>query len=313
MRLWPKSSACADSMQSMPSSAQAPAPPDPPATPQLYGWFFAAMPGLVLGSALQLQQPVLFQALIYLWLMLTAPALLVVGLVWPGRFRGRWSLWLVGLVVAVSAFGLCGWRATVFMGNTLPPALEGRDVLVTGVVSVMPQRNEAGLRLRLAVESAQLDGSPVVLPPLLDLGWYGGVLEDAASEGDSLRGGRNTEPPGTLRAGERWRMLVRLKAPHGLRNPHGFDYELWLWEQGVQATGYVRNGPRDPAPQRLAVTWRHPVEQARQHVRDAVFQRLEAEPGTPETKVAGLVAALVVGDQRAIDRWPLTIKFESEI
>jgi competence protein ComEC len=51
---------------------------------------------------------------------------------------------------------------------------------------------------------------------------------------------------------------VRLKAPHGNLNPHGFDYELWLWEQGLQATGYVRAGPRDAPPQRIETTWRHP-------------------------------------------------------
>jgi competence protein ComEC len=47
-------------------------------------------------------------------------------------------------------------------------------------------------------------------------------------------------------------MTVRLKAPHGARNPHGFDQELWLWEHGLQAVGYVRNGWRDAPPERLA-------------------------------------------------------------
>ncbi len=77
---------------------------------------------------------------------------------------------------------------------------------------------------------------------MIDVSWYGGVLRDAQGLVDLQR-----QPP-ELRAGERWRMTVRLKAPHGLRNPHGFDYELWLWEQGVQATGYVRAGPKDQPP-----------------------------------------------------------------
>ena len=51
---------------------------------------------------------------------------------------------------------------------------------------------------------------------------------------------RPAPAPGTLA------VAVRLKAPHGHINPHGFDYELWLWEQGVQATGYVRAGPARP-------------------------------------------------------------------
>ncbi|MBC7602864.1 MAG: DNA internalization-related competence protein ComEC/Rec2, partial [Ramlibacter sp.] len=96
--------------------------------------------------------------------------------------------------------------------------------------------------------------------------------------------------------GERWSMTVRLKAPHGNLNPNGFDYELWLWEQGLQATGYVRNGAKDAAPRRVADTWLHPVERARQRVRDAIYEKVA------DRKAAGILAALVVGDQNAIDR-----------
>jgi competence protein ComEC len=92
------------------------------------------------------------------------------------------------------------------------------------------------------------------LPPRLQLGWYGSS-------------GRDRQ----LRAGDRWAFTVRLKAPHGNLNPHGFDYELWLWEQGVRATGYVREDARDPPPQRLAEAVGHPVERARQAVRDAIL------------------------------------------
>ena len=91
-------------------------------------------------------------------------------------------------------------------------------------------------------------------------------------------------------------MGVRLKAPHGTSNPHGFDYELWLWEQGLQATGYVRSGPRDVPAQQLGQTWSHPVELARQAVRDRILERVA------DRKAAGLIAALVVGDQNAIER-----------
>ena len=91
-------------------------------------------------------------------------------------------------------------------------------------------------------------------------------------------------------------MTVRLKAPHGNSNPHGFDYELWLWEQDLQATGYVRAGPRDTPPKKLATTWSHPIERARQAVREAIFERVD------NRQLAGVLAALVVGDQNAIER-----------
>lgn len=65
-------------------------------------------------------------------------------------------------------------------------------------------------------------------------------------------------------------MTVRLRAPHWSRNPNGFDYELWLWERGVQAGAYVRAGNTDPEAQRLGQTWTHPVAVLRQSVRERI-------------------------------------------
>ena len=108
---------------------------------------------------------------------------------------------------------------------------------------------------------------------------------------------------GDIRAGERWQLVARLKAPHGNLNPHGFDYELWLWEQGIGATGYLRATPREAArgdgPVKIGETWRHPFEAARQLMRDAIFERIS---GGFSPQLAGVVAALAVGDQAAIDR-----------
>ncbi|MBC5782455.1 ComEC/Rec2 family competence protein [Ramlibacter sp. USB13] len=244
------------------------------------------MLGVVLGAGVQLQQPELWPIATYAGVAVGALALLLAA--W--RSLGAWRPAAALLLAAASAFGMTGWRAAAYLADGLDPALEGRDLLVTGIVAAMPHRNEAGLRFRFEVESAHLAGSAVRLPPLALVGWYGGA--DAAGE---------TAPdpqrlPADVRAGERWRFALRPKAPHGQRNPHGFDYELWLWEEGVQSTAAVRSGVRDPPPQRLDATWRHPVEQARQSVRDAIFRRV-AEPA-----LAGVLAALVVGDQGAIER-----------
>ena len=196
----------------------------------------------------------------------------------------------VFLALALFSFGETGLRAIVYQGGALEPALEGRDVQLSGVVVQMPQRNEAGLRFRLRVESATLDGAPVTIPNLIDGGWYGGVY----ATGTEVMGLQRQ--PQDIRAGERWQMVVRLKAVHGSRNPHGFDYELWLWEQGVQATAYVRAGARDAPPVLLGQTWRYPVALARQTVRDRIFADVS------ERQIAGVIAALVAGDQGAIER-----------
>ncbi|QTN30521.1 DNA internalization-related competence protein ComEC/Rec2 [Rhodoferax sp. AJA081-3] len=245
------------------------------------------MLGLVLGTALQLQQGPLFAWQGYAAIVVLAPVIYACNAIKNAAIA--WRCVVTALALGLLGFGATGLRATVYLHQALDPALEGRDVRVTGVVARLPQRNESGLRFRLQVESAQLDGQPVQVPPRVDVGWYG---DTAAQTGDTT--GRL--PPPDLRAGERWQMTLRLKAPHGARNPHGFDYELYLWEQGVQATAYVRTSAKDVLPQRLEQTWQYPVVLARQVVRERIYQQV------PERAVAGMLAALVVGDQTAIDR-----------
>ena len=263
-------------------------------------WLAPGLLGWLLGTALQVAQPALWSPWVYIGCVLLA--LILIGLVAIKKVALRWRRrrWLSALLCGLLlAWGSCGLRAGYFLQTALAPELEGRDVAVVGLVAAMPQPSDTGLRFRLQVESAQVDGVPVVVPPRIDLAWYGGVL--ASGWGGSAQLLELQRLPEALRAGERWQMTVRLKAPHGGRNPHGFDFELWLWEQGVQATGYVRAGPKDAAPQRLARTWQHPVEQARQAVRDAIYQQVA------DRRLAGVLAALVVGDQGAIERadWEL--------
>ncbi len=261
----------------------------------------AGLLGAVLGAALQLQQPQLWPGLVYGAVL--AAGVVLFGCMRAASRRRRWggpAATAQAVFAGVLAmFALCGLRSVDFAAQGLAPALEGQDLRVTGVVAAMPQTNEAGTRIRMEVEVARLDGAAVTLPPRIDLAWYGGPFRDAAGGMELQR------TPPALKAGDRWTLTVRLKAPHGLRNPHGFDYELWMWEQGVQATGYVRAGPKDEPPEFVATTWRHPVERARQLVRDAIFDRLARDPegGDPaRARIAGVVAALVTGDQRAIDR-----------
>jgi competence protein ComEC len=247
----------------------------------------AAMAGFILGTALQLQQAALWREAVYAALVATALAGWLALRPLERMRRGALVLLAALLIGGMAGSGLAGWRAVSFAAHALPAALEGSDLVVTGVVAQMPLRNESGMRFALEVESARWPGTaddrraPPAVPPRISLGWYA----DAGGAG-----------PAPAHAGERWRLPVRLKAPHGTLNPHGFDYELRLWEQGEQATGYVRANVRDAAPERIGATWRHPVERAREAVRDAILQRIA------DRQSAGVIAALVTGDQNAIER-----------
>ncbi|MBK6853758.1 MAG: DNA internalization-related competence protein ComEC/Rec2 [Burkholderiales bacterium] len=189
------------------------------------------------------------------------------------------------------------WRAAARLADRLTTSLEGVDLVVTGVVAALPTQRSDGIRLRLEVESATRadTGSVVRLPDLLSLGWYHERrTRDVEAVADPAPG------PADLRAGERWRLPVRLYAPRGLSNPGGFDYELWLFEHGVGATGYVRSGRADQT-RRLDVGVAYPVQQLRQWLRDRIHARLG------DSRAAGVVAALCVGDQAGISRedWEL--------
>ena len=251
---------------------------------------FATLLGGVLGVAVQLQQAALSPLAVYM--LCVALALAVYGLA-AGKRGLRTLGWMAQVAVLVAGlllgWGSTGWRAVVFARTALAPALEGRDLQVTGVVEGLPQTSEVGTRFTLRVERALLAGQPVQLPPRMSVGWY---VTRYALLGEA---GGLQRTPAALQAGERWQFTLRAKAPHGSMNPHGFDYELWLWEQGVQATAYVRAGPKDPPPQNLGQTWRMPMAWARQTLRDRIVQAV------PQPRAAGLLAALVVGDQSAMD------------
>ena len=253
----------------------------------------ASLAGWVLGTALQLQQGALWPAGRYLALAMAAGAVVVLAL-WHRSRRpvaGAALLWL--LAAALAAFAVTGGRAQHRLAQQLAPALEGRDVVLVGTIARMPQRSAVGWRFRFDVDEARLDGAAVRLPPRVQLAWYGSV--STADETDAAR-----PLAADLRAGDRWQLTARLKAPHGNQNPHGFDYELWLWEQGLRATGYVRTGPRDTPPRRLAVGgWS--VERWRQSVRDRILGGANAQDADAR-RFAGIVAALVTGDQKVIER-----------
>ncbi|WP_307721903.1 ComEC/Rec2 family competence protein [Pseudoduganella plicata] len=143
--------------------------------------------------------------------------------------------------IAGTLAGFC-WAAFV-AGRALAPALaqadEGRDVVVVGTVDSLPGAGEQSVRFHFAIEEV-IAPRAMRVPPRVVLSWY---AHDA---------------PGKVRPGERWRLKVRLQRPHGNANPGGFDYELWLLEQGVRATGYVRKEGTTSASMCLSprrITW----------------------------------------------------------
>ena len=49
------------------------------------------------------------------------------------------------------------------------------------------------------------------------------------------------EPAWQVRQGQQVSLLVKVKPPHGLANEAGFNYQQWLFSEGINATGYVKS------------------------------------------------------------------------
>lgn len=235
--------------------------------------------GWVLGIWLCQQQA---QLVLPVWSILTLIALLGAA-VWPLRRRIVLLHCLLILLAATTGFGWAQWRAELRLQDQLVAELEGQDVVIRGRVADLPRRTATGLRFEFVADSR-----PPGVPENLQLSWY------------LPREGAVPAVP-DLRAGETWQLKVRLRRPHGNFNPHGFDYEGWLFERGMRAVGYVRS---DAANQRLAR--RAPgVMPLVQSLRESIRARFERT--LPDAEWRGVLSALAVGDQGAIssDQWAM--------
>jgi competence protein ComEC len=185
----------------------------------------------------------------------------------------------IALGIAIG-IGWAGLFAHVRMSETLPAAIEGRDLQVIGVVDSLPDAVARGVRFRLRVDSAHLPGGDKVnIPELLSVGWYADHAQN----------------PPMVRPGQRWEFTLRLRLPHGHVNPDGFDYEAWLLTEGVRATGYVR-----PGVQKIRDEFVPGLAAYIGRTRDALRARLQH--ALPGAEYAGVIIALVIGDQRGVSQ-----------
>ena len=201
------------------------------------------------------------------------------------------------VAVAVLAASHAALRAHAGLAERLAPELEGIDLVVTGVIDEMPISAQYGWRTRLRIESCEPGTAACPGPILIRLNW-------PAGPGAGPRGAADRPAPrdgvAPFRAGERWRLTVRLRRPLAPQNPGLFDGELRALEDGIAAQGSVRDGIRTTVrPMRIDAVDRRvrsALERLRTDLRDAMVRALP-DSAAP---VRGVLVALVVGDQSAI-------------
>lgn len=202
-----------------------------------------------------------------------------------------WAVLLIGLLplawfcprlripaMAASGFLWAALYGSFILAPGLDLALEGKDVTLEGRVASLPQDVEKGTRFEFDIARMTTNGADTPHPGRVRLTWY------------------RSAP--ILKAGETWRLRVRLKRPRGFLNPGGLDYEGWLFQHNIRATGYVRD---DPENRRIAPTGPLDLDGVRQKLGDAIG--LAAKESTN----AGILMALAIGESRRIDdhQWDL--------
>ena len=139
----------------------------------------------------------------------------------------------------ISCAIICGllwafFRAEAILTTDLDKTIEGDTVVVIGEVVSLTEILDRGIRFEFRVDEMQSEmGVPLKSPGKIRLGWY---RQDVS-----------------IQAGEYWRFHVRLKRPYGFSNPGSFDYEAWLFQHRIRASGYVRNNEQNDLIQRASV------------------------------------------------------------
>jgi len=158
------------------------------------------------------------------------------------------------------------FAAHSYLQQRLDGQWQGEDLLITGQVSGLVDQGARSVRFNFNVEHVQYQGEPVdnFGPQRLRLSWY------------------HTQQ--SIRPGQHWQLQLRLKPPHGMLNPGGFDYEKWLYQQGIHATGYVRRSESNR--QLNGAAWS--VDGLRQ-------QLIEGISAASDSPHSGLLQALTAG------------------
>ncbi len=187
----------------------------------------------------------------------------VAVLLWPGR-------WLVVAVLIGASWAQL--QADTKLADRLPLGQHNQERWLAGWVTSLPERDAN----KLSFLFAPTDGGS----RKIRVNWY------------------DTDFP--VAAGDCHRLLLRLRAPRGLANPGSFDFEGWLFREGIGATAYVRQ--RAPCPaDALPVT--NPASgwllRLRQNIVHGVTQVL------PQHPMRGVILGLTVGDASAIspEQW----------
>ncbi len=210
----------------------------------------------------------------------------ILCLLWLPELPDWRYLWLIPLLLLLSRYqrffitpfwfllgmAWAGLHAGWWLHYGIDPENEKQDKVIRGEIVSLPEDRGRGMRFLFSVDEAEGLSRPL---GKIQLSWYGHVPD--------------------LQIGQRWQLKVRLKRPNGFVNPAGFDYEGWLFQQRIRATGYVRSGAADrKANQLLSQAEGHWIDRQRQWIGEGIKKALG------QSQFTGLIQALAIGQRQLI-------------
>lgn len=208
--------------------------------------------GFTLGALLFQHLPVLPSTW---WLLLIPPA------IWCWRKLSAWRLFSALLLGALWSLAY----ASLSKPDDILADLLGQDIQVVGYIEQIPRNRSGSSSFLFRAHRLVHAGHQYQGDWLFRLGWYNDVPE--------------------LVSGDQWQLRIKLKQAHGFMNPGGFDYEAWLYSQGVRYTGYIRG----KAQRKLGS--RSGLHRLRQYVSTKLASSID------DQRAAAVIKALVVGDR----------------
>lgn len=251
--------------------------------------------GFVLGIIVLQQQAHLIA---WPWLIAAGTAAMLLVVASKGWKNTNIVVAALAGAACIAGFVWASLRALVALQSPLDAMLEERELTVVGTVASLPADVDFGQRFQFRIEQVLTPGVTLQQLPRKVLLTFGAGRQ-IGGDGDVMPA--EAALPTTVQPGERWHFLIRLRRPHGLANPHGFDYEVWMLEQGLGASGSVRGqtGQQNWCVDRFVWRVDHVVQRMRGLLRERILHSLAGRPYAP------IVVALVIGDQNGIsqDDW----------
>jgi len=175
--------------------------------------------------------------------------------------------WLKPVFAWILGFNWVFISVLLFQHTIFPAEFEAKELLLEGKIVSIPKVSSRSTQFIFETQLQKKNYQ-------FKLSWYEKLYR----------------PP---QAGERWRLLIKLKQPHGSMNPGGYDYERYLYRKGISATGYIR---RNEVNQRLddsllTVTLSDRILMLRQSLSNSLQEKLKTKSHS------GIIEALAIGER----------------